>query len=142
MKKDDFQRNRDSSPDKTVPRHGVWRQFPDRFEDSSPTLFEDSSPTLLFSHQKCQGTVFKSVGELSSNLSGNCLQKGVGELSCRGTVLFPFQPCLHFYQNINLKGCLWKKKTRKKKKTIYWGERLKTVYLIGHCLKWNKPLVF
>ena len=42
-------------------------------------------------------TVFKSVGELSSNLSVNCLQicrwtvfkTRVGELSCRWTVLFP-----------------------------------------------------
>ena len=32
--------------------------------------------------QKCWGTVFKSVGELSSNVLGNCLQK-----VCRGTVL-------------------------------------------------------
>ena len=40
-------------PDKTVPRHGFWRQFPDRFEDSSPTLFENGSPTLLFSQMTC-----------------------------------------------------------------------------------------
>ena len=37
----------------TVPRHDFWRQFPDRFEDSSPTFFEDSSPTLLFSQMTC-----------------------------------------------------------------------------------------
>ena len=40
-------------PNKTVPRHGFWRQFLDRFEDSSLTLFENSSPTLLFSQMTC-----------------------------------------------------------------------------------------
>ena len=66
--------------------------------------------------QKCRWTVFKSVGELSSILSVNCLlKKCVDELSCQWTVLFPSK----WYAHLQTMEKTWAKFQKDRYKIIW-----------------------
>ena len=72
-------------------------------ERSSKTSVEPiitSYKIILISHrsfdfeQKCRGTVFKSVGELSSKVSGNCLNSRLEWVSGINIFLFLYENML------------------------------------------------